>query len=159
MPSVFTGREYSRAMKTLYESDSYEWALQNATLVRQGRVGEADLDHIAEELEALGISQRHALATRIKVLLMHLLKWSLRPELDNKSWRATISVQRRDIARMLRKAPSLAPCVAEEVRDVYPDAAADATDEMLVDASPFPAECPFTVEQILDLNFFPESRS
>jgi hypothetical protein len=35
----------------LYEKDFYEWTVHNARLLRSGRASEADLAHIAEEIE------------------------------------------------------------------------------------------------------------
>ena len=144
-------------MSTLYETDSYEWARLNAELIRAGRIDEADLEHIAEELEALGVSERRELGNRLKVLIQHLLKCRLRAENMSSSWRSTINVQRRSIQRLFRRAPSLRRELQAEIDDVYPDAAADATDEMLLDRNPFPTACPFTAEQILDTSFFPRS--
>ena len=39
--------------KQLYGQDFFEWATRNAELLRAGRLDEADLDHIAEDMEQL----------------------------------------------------------------------------------------------------------
>jgi hypothetical protein len=47
---------HNRHMKAaeLYDRDFAEWTRRNAELLRSGRAAEADLDHIAEEIEDMG---------------------------------------------------------------------------------------------------------
>ncbi len=45
----------------LYERDFAEWAVRNAELLRSGRVAEADLDHIAEEIEDMAKRERRVI--------------------------------------------------------------------------------------------------
>jgi hypothetical protein len=58
---------------TLYEQDFYAWANEQARLLRAGRLTDADIEHIAEEIESLGKTEKRELASRLKVLLTHLL--------------------------------------------------------------------------------------
>jgi len=81
----------------LYGLDSYEWTVRNAKLLRAGRASEADLEHIAEEIEALGRRERRELLSRLGVLMAHLLKWQVQPERRSRSWALTSS--RLSIAR------------------------------------------------------------
>lgn len=46
----------------------------------------------------------------------------------------------------------------EWIAQAYPRAVVEAVDEMRLLKNPFPPECPFTAEQILDDDFFPERR-
>jgi hypothetical protein len=78
--------------KDLYEQDFFEWTVQNAQLLRAGRLEEADLEHIAEEIEDMGRSERRELESRLSVLLSHLLKWRFQPSRRGRSWQATIRV-------------------------------------------------------------------
>jgi hypothetical protein len=48
----------------LYDQDFYAWTQRNADLLRQGRAAEIDLEHLAEEIEAMGKEQRHALRSQ-----------------------------------------------------------------------------------------------
>ncbi|HNF92923.1 MAG TPA: DUF29 domain-containing protein, partial [Accumulibacter sp.] len=59
---------------TLYQSDFYTWARQQADLLREGRFDTLDAEHLIEELEAMGSRERRELANRLTVLLTHLLK-------------------------------------------------------------------------------------
>lgn len=39
---------------TLYDHDFYAWTNEQAGLLRAGKLSEADLEHIAEEIESMG---------------------------------------------------------------------------------------------------------
>ena len=69
-----------------YEDDLAAWAENNAALLRQGRLAEIDIDNIAEELEDLGKSERRALASHLRDLILHLLKWEFQPSRRCPSW-------------------------------------------------------------------------
>ncbi len=58
-----------------YEKDAYGWAMEQAALIRAGRLSELDLENIAEEIESVGKSERKALESFLARLLMPRLKW------------------------------------------------------------------------------------
>ncbi|MBV8397175.1 MAG: DUF29 domain-containing protein [Acetobacteraceae bacterium] len=76
-------------------------------MLRARRLTEADIEHIAEEIESVGRAERRELVNRLSVLLLHPLKWFYQPERRCKGWRLTIEEQRRQPARHLRGNPSL----------------------------------------------------
>jgi len=82
-------------VKTSYETDVVVWANEQAALLRSGRFDQLDLTHIAEEIEDVGKSEQRKLASRMAVLLMHLLKWQYQPVKRSMSWDRTIKEQRR----------------------------------------------------------------
>ncbi len=45
-----------------YETDFYLWTQQQAALLQQGQFSALDTAHLMEEIEAMGGSERHALA-------------------------------------------------------------------------------------------------
>ena len=59
----------------LYEEDFYAWTQTTAALIREGKWHDLDREAVAEEIESLGKSDWRELASRIAVLLRHLLKW------------------------------------------------------------------------------------
>ncbi len=140
----------------LYDLDFFEWTQCNAALLRAGRFDEADIEHIAEEIRDMGAREQHELESRLEVLLQHLLKWQFQPHLRGRSWRSTIKVQRRDIAKLLRRMPSLKPKLAAGLDDAYEGGVVLAWGETDLPEDSFPASCPFTLEQILDKEYFPE---
>ena len=52
---------------TLYERDFYAWANEQTALLRAGKLAEADLEHIAEEIESMGKTEKRELANRLAV--------------------------------------------------------------------------------------------
>jgi hypothetical protein len=142
--------------KDLYEQDFFEWTRCNAALLRAGRFDQADIAHIAEEIEDMGRSESRELESRLSLLLMHLLKWQIQPERRGRSWRATIDVQRKELLRLLRRMPSLKPQLSVELSEIYELAVKRAIAETDLPDEDFPAECPYAIDQILAEDFYPE---
>jgi hypothetical protein len=69
-----------------YNKDFYAWLMKNADLLRQHKFNEVDIEHVAEELESMGKSEKRELTSRLTVLLAHLLKWKFQPALRSRSW-------------------------------------------------------------------------
>ncbi len=132
-----------------YERDLYGWALEQAALLRAGKVAEADALNIAEELDDVGNEQYEKLESALRVILMHLLKWDHQPERRTRSWRQSIEVQRRHFEKVLKKNPGLRPLVNEAVAEAYEDARLEAAGEIDRDESTFPKKCPYPLEVIL----------
>ena len=140
---------------TLYESDFYAWANQQAALLRAGNLSAADIEHIAEEIESMGKTEKRELVSRLTVLLLHLLKWQFQPERRGKSWRTTIRVQRLDLSRHLKDNPSLKSRTPEAIEDAYTTALIEAANETDLPEETFPSACPWTFDQIMDDGFWP----
>ena len=143
-------------MNTEYESDFYAWARENAALLRSGQLSRVDLDHIAEELEDMGKSERRALGSHLRVLLTHLLKWRYQPSHRGVSWRLSIRNARLDIAAITKDSPSLKPQISALLADEYPGARSLALDETGLPPTAMPTGCPFDVAQVLDADYWPE---
>lgn len=140
----------------LYEQDFYAWANQQAALLRAGEFAAADMESIAEEIESMGKTELRELESRLSVLLLHLLKWRRQPKGRGSSWEATIRVQRRDIARHMGRNPSLKPKLPDSLDYSYENAVIEAASETGLAEETFPAVCPWTYEQIVDPDFWPQ---
>ena len=147
----------------LYEQDLYAWTQEQAARLREGAWHELDLEHLIEEIEDVGHSQRDALASHLIVLLTHLLKVSVatrhRPHdlaRAGRGWRTTCRTQRLRIAKLLRRNPSLHPAVPEELADAYEIARLEAAVALEIDEAVVPTRCPWTPELVLDEDFSPE---
>jgi len=138
-----------------YEDDFVAWTERQAALIRARRFDLVDWENVAEEIESLGRSDRRALASRIEVLIMHLLKWQFQPTHRSRSWQLTLRVQRSRIGRLLDESPSLRAELDEMVRDAYSCARRLASGETGFALRTFPRTCPYKVEQILDPDFVP----
>ncbi len=139
-----------------YDHDIVAWAEHQAHLLREGRLTEIDRENIAEEIEDVSKREQRELASRMAVLLAHLLKWRFQPERRGHSWLTTIRTQRNRIERRLSKTPSLRRCLQD------PDWWADAWDDALDTATretglaTLPTTCPWAPEQLLDQGWLPE---
>jgi hypothetical protein len=143
-------------MGTRYEQDVVLWAKEQAALLRSGQLSALDLEHIAEEIEDVGKSEQRELTSRMSVLLAHLLKWQYQPQRRGASWRRTIRTQRKEVAYVLKEAPSLKGKFTDEdwMDLVWDKAVTAASNETGLEV--FPELCPWSIEQIMDGEFLPE---
>jgi hypothetical protein len=143
------------AKSPLYDQDFFAWSRHQAELLRAGHLAEADLEHIAEEIESMGRTEKRELISRMNVLLLHLLKWRYQPDKRGASWEASIRVQPNRLADHLDDNPSLKPLLPQALTSAYRDAALEAIAETGLPGVTFPGTCPWTVEQALDAGFWP----
>lgn len=143
-------------MTTRYDSDFYGWTQEQADLLRSGRLAELDTHNLLEEIEAMGRSERRELLNRLKVLLMHLIKWKYQPSHRGRSWSLTIEEQRVQIEEVLKENPSLKPKLPGIIEDAYRLAVIGAERETGLKRNVFPATCPWSFEQAVDPDFYPE---
>ncbi len=144
------------ANEDIYDHDFHAWAEKQARLLRCGQIANADVEHIAEEIETLGASERRELESRLKVLLLHLLKWQHQPDARSSGWIGTIDEQRDQIDTLLRESPSLRRLVGEYVGFAYPKARRSAGRETGLAQKVFPEHSPYSEQGILDPDFWPE---
>jgi hypothetical protein len=138
----------------LYEADYAAWADRQASLARCGNVAALDLEHIAEELEALRGRERRELRQRLARLMQHLLKWAYQPERRCRSWATTLMIQRSDIHAILQDSPSLRPTLDDAIPPAFQRARAWAEEE--TGLLHLPPDCPWSTAQILDESFEPD---
>ena len=141
---------------TLYDTDFYAWATEQAALLRAGRLSEVDIENIAEEIESMGRSERRELVSRLTVLLLHLLKWRYQPGLRGNSWRLSIEEQRLRVSDHLNDNPSLKSQLDNAMPGAYRHAQIEATRETGFVRETFPADCPFTFDEIMNPDFWPD---
>jgi len=139
-----------------YEDDYAAWALANARMIRSGRISELDLEHLAEELESMGKKSQRELVSRLTILLMHLLKWKMQPNLRNNSWKATIRHQRYEIQDLLEESPSLLSGLEHFLDKAYERARVEAATETGLADTAFPARCEWKPSDVLSQDFWPE---
>ena len=144
---------------SLYDQDFYAWANEQAALLRAGKLNAADIEHIAEEIESMGKTEKRELVSRLAVLLLHLLKWRYQPLLQGPSWRTTIINQRFEIADHLADNPSLKSQLAEAMTRAYRRAIGEAALESGLPGKTFPPTCPWSFEQTVDEGFWPEAET
>jgi hypothetical protein len=141
---------------SLYDHDFYAWANEQATLLRAGDLATADIAHIAEEIESMGRSEKRELVNRLVILLLHLLKWQYQPGLRGNSWRLSVEEQRYRLADHLGDNPSLKAKIPEALVNAYRLALVEAERETGITRKTFPALCPWSFDQIIAEDFWPE---
>jgi hypothetical protein len=150
----------------LYDEDFYAWALAQAQALRELSAarwnGPLDLDHLAEEVEDLGKAERRAVLSQTKRLIEHLLKLEFARERDSRhGWIVSCDDARSELddhltATLRRELEAALPDLyrrerkrtAKKLKLMGEPEAADA----------LPAECPYTIEQLLDEDWLPASR-
>ena len=136
-----------------YEIDFYAWTQKQAELLRNKDINSLDWENIAEEIESMGRSEKRQLKNRLKVLIMHLLKWQFQPNLRSRSWQLTIKEQRLQLEELLSENPSLKSSLEDIKEKAYPLAIIAAEKE--TGLSIFPTICPYKIQDILAYEFLP----
>lgn len=140
---------------TPYEVDYAQWCVEQGALLREGRLADVDRENLAEEIESLGRSDKREIASRLGILLLHLLKWQYQAEKRKSGWLLTIREQRHRIAGLVSESPSLKSYPGQELLREYRFARVKSADETGLPEAAFLAECPYRIEEILDGDFFP----
>jgi 2-polyprenyl-6-methoxyphenol hydroxylase-like FAD-dependent oxidoreductase len=138
---------------TMFEADYHQWSVEQAVLLRAGKMEALDRINLAQEIENLGRSEKREIESRLEILLVHLLKWQFQPDRRSKSWRMTLKVQRNDLQSVLNDNPSLKRHPSMRMKDVYLKARLAAEKETGLSFEDFPEECPYSMVQIMDETF------
>lgn len=144
---------------TLYDTDVYAWSQQQAALLRDQKTHALDYAHLAEEIDSVGASQHHAVSSAVYQILVHLLKWRYQPTRQGRSWRVSLVEHRNRLPRRLRRAPSLAGEIPAMIAEEYPAACRKVSAQTGLPLSTFPVQCPWTPEELRDMDFYPEAAS
>jgi hypothetical protein len=96
----------------LYEADFVRWTEQQAAALGKAAAAGTNLpldwEHLVEEIDGLGRSQRRELRSRIATILEHLIKLECSPADPRLGCIGTIARQRREIEFLRDNSPSLA---------------------------------------------------
>lgn len=141
--------------RTRYDEDFIAWAKAQAALIRARDFGAVDWDHVAEEMESLGVWERNELENRIATIIEHLLKLDHGLVRDpERKWRVTVVTQQDDLDYLLGKMPSLRRMMPEVIASAYPRARKRTLRSFAIyepdtdyDAV-LPVECPYAVDDV-----------
>jgi hypothetical protein len=141
----------------LYDADFYAWTQEQAALLREGKWHELDCAHLIEEIEDLGRSARKELRSYLEGLLLHLLKWYYQPDYRGRSWRDSIEENRACVPESLQQYSSLRSQLPTLLQECYPRARRKAARQTRLPLATFPDTCPWSVDQVLDADFWPDA--
>ncbi|MBD2134944.1 DUF29 domain-containing protein [Sphaerospermopsis sp. FACHB-1094] len=148
--SVISNLEY---LQQLYKIDDYEWLLTNIELLKQGKFNDVDLENLIEELADLGNEKKNAVKSLLEQVIRHLLLlqyWTEEIENNGHHWQSEILGFRYQLEDRLTT--NLRNFLADELDHIYQRALkyVQVKTKFKVD---FPSECPYTLEQLLDVDF------
>jgi len=146
----------SEPSSSLYGHDFCAWAEQTAQLLRLGKFSEIDLESLIDEVEDMSRSEKQALLSNLRVLLMHLLNYQYQPQKRSNSWLSSIREHRTRLADLLHASPSLQGYVQETFDRCYQNARKQAADETGLPLERFPVVSPFTADEALNEDFLPQ---
>jgi hypothetical protein len=138
-----------------YEEDVFAWSQHQAQVLRglaaQGvnLPNELDLEHVAEEIEDLGISELNSVLSHLEGMLIYLAKAASSPEAPpRRKWLLEVNEDQRRARRHCTKAMRQRVDLDSLWRDALREAAADLKfyGEAL---APLPAACPFALSDLL----------
>lgn len=141
-----------------YDTDFYAWAHAQAAALRAKDWAALDVEHLAEEVEDLRRTERRAMRSQLRLILSHLLKWIYEPQRRTESWRSTIANGRVLVQDALEDLPTLARELPDLCTWAYPRARRDAARETGLPLTTFLESCPWSVEQVLSPDFWPEDQ-
>ena len=133
-----------------YDGDFAAWAFEQARRIRALRSNDIDIANIAEEIESLGRGEANKLASFLRLILLHLLKWDHQAGFRSKSWRASVTVHRRHAAKQLRENPSLKAILDDEIAEAYEFALLEAVKETGLSVKRFPEINPYNFDAIMN---------
>ncbi len=161
MGQASTPFEHVAATGASVEEDYHGWLLHQAALLRGHDLASLDWEHLAEELEAMAGAERRELLRRLTTLYAHLLKMQYQPEPRRaRSRKVTIDRSRLEIELVLDESPDLRGQFEAFANKVYPAARRQAALDIGLKRSQWkmiPTTSPWTIQQIMDPDFFPMS--
>ena len=145
-----------------YDDDFYAWTQYQAEVLRTLPTSDNrfDREHLAEEIEDLGKSERDAVRSQVERILLHFLKLAYSPARDPRfDWMDSIAEARSALANKL--SPTLRRDSEGALSKLYASARRRAILQLsghreYMAAQSLPTECPFTIDQIIADDWYPE---
>jgi predicted unusual protein kinase regulating ubiquinone biosynthesis (AarF/ABC1/UbiB family) len=140
----------------LYETDNEQWLEQTLYLLKTRRLGELDLEHLIEELEALSRRDKLTVESFLEQIMRHLLLyqyWIEQKDYNANHWQAEILGFRSQLNDYLTQ--NLRHHLLEQQARIYQKAlryVRQKTGYSIV----FPETCPYALEQLCDPHWLSE---
>jgi hypothetical protein len=146
-----------------YEDDFYAWTQHQAEVLRTMPVSDNrfDREHVAEEIEDLGKSERDAARSQIRRIIEHLLKLAYSPlEQPRVSWVETIDDAREILSDKLTA--TLRRDVEGNLDQLYAEGRRRAARGLVRHGEPgaadaLPQLCPYSLDEIFQEDWYPAS--
>ncbi|MCE2695978.1 MAG: DUF29 domain-containing protein [Nostocales cyanobacterium LE14-WE4] len=151
----------------LYERDFNVWRETIIKKIKQQDFNDIDWEHLLLELEDMGKSEKRSFVSNLTILIAHLLKLTVQadaPEMMKGSWYSSVTEHRFRVKKDLEENPSFKNYLHEVIFIAYADARKLAIKESKnaklgvrkPEETEYPLDFPFTIEQLLDEDFYGE---
>jgi len=156
-----TGAQAARATSSR-ETDLYAWLLDQANELRSHKPDFIDWSELAEELDEIVALARKETVSRLRTVLMHLLKWKYqRTNRNEVSWKSSIDRERSDLELLLDSGNLRNYLSGEGYERAYRLARREAGNEMQLERTEWerllPQTCEWDLDTVLNADFFPSS--
>jgi len=144
-------------LKQLYEIDDYLWLEETINLLKTNNLEALDLEHLIEELESLGkrdLNKARSLSRQIIIHILFLQYWQEEYQRNYRHWQGEITTFRADLNNYLTT--SLENKLDEELEAIYQTALKIVLQKTGLSFNNFPKNCPYSLQQLLDENWYPE---
>jgi hypothetical protein len=144
-------------LSQLYGQDFVLWVDETVKLLYNQDLEQIDWPHLMEEVEGLGREQRHKTDSYLVQLLIHLLMyryWKAEKVRCQRGWENEIDNFRLEL-ELLLESKTLYNYYLQRIDHLYPKARRRAINKTKLSPEIFPENCPFTPEQLLDIQFLP----
>ncbi len=149
----------------LYEQDFNRWREVIIKQIKAKNFQAIDWENLVVELEDMGKAERRAFVSNLTILIAHLLKLIIQKDAPNSmkgSWYSSVTEHRFRVQKDLQDNPSFQSYLAEAINKSYKDARKLAIKEgqkadfgiRKPSTAEYPPQCPFTIEQLLDEDFY-----
>ncbi len=145
-------------MKQLYKTDFALWIDETIKQLKKQELEQIDWENLIEEIEDLGREQRRKVNSFLRQLFVHLLiyqYWTTERFYCGNGWKGEISNFRAELDELLLS-KTLLNYLGEEFNNIYLKARIIAINKTGLSPDIFPKTCPYTVEKVLDSEFFPD---
>ncbi|PSB00753.1 DUF29 domain-containing protein [Merismopedia glauca] len=142
-------------LKNIYELDEHLWLQETIKILKENRLNDLDVDNLIEELEDLSKKDRNRVSNFLEQIVRHILLlqyWTIEYERNQNHWRAEIQSFRTQLRKYLTT--NLHNHLTDELELIYQDGL-EYVREKAGFSVDFPQNCPYTLEQLLDKNWFP----
>ncbi len=146
----------STNLKQLYETDDYLWIQETVKLLKEKKFKELDLENLIEELDDLGSEKKHKVESFLQQIIRHLLLlqyWESEHDRNYRHWRAEIFSFRTQINE--RMTTNFHNYLSQNLTKIYKKARKYVTEKSGLNN--LPQQCPYTLEQLLDEDWFPNN--
>lgn len=143
-------------LASLYDVEYDQWLARTISLLKENRFNELDKEHLIEELEDLSRREKKTVERFLEQIIRHLLLWeywTAEHDYNANHWQAEIMSFRTQINEDLTQ--NLRNHLQENQVKIYEKALNYVKQKTGYEVD-FPENCPYTLDQLLEMNWLPE---